>query len=68
MQWTCSRITKGPSSWHVNNHASRWTKHIDMKHHLVWDVCDAGKVRVVYIRTEYQHADLVTKPLGMQTF
>ena len=52
----------------VNKHASRRNKHIDAKHHLVRDVCDTGKVRVVDVRTEDQHADLFTKPLDMQKF
>ena len=43
-------------------------KHIDMKHDLVRDACDAGKVRVVYVRTEDQHADLLTKPLYIRKF
>ena len=53
----------------VNKHASRRSKHIDVKHHLVRDAaCDAGKVKVVCVRTEDQHADLFTKPLERQTF
>ena len=48
--------------------ASRRTKHIDVKHNLVRVACDAGKVRVVYIKTEDQHADLFTKPLDIQMF
>ena len=46
--------------------ANRGTKHIGLKHFLVIDACDAGKVRVVYVRTEYQHANLFTKPLDKQ--
>ena len=30
--------------------------------------CDTNKVRVVYARTEDQHADLFTKSLDMQKF
>ena len=52
----------------TNKHASRRTKHIDMKHHLVKDASNARKVRVAYVRSEYQHADLLTKPLDMQKF
>ena len=37
-----------------------------MKHHLVRDVSDARKVGVAYVRSEDQHADLLTKPLDMQ--
>ena len=52
----------------TNKHASRRTKHIDMKHHLVRDVSDAQKVRLAYVRSEDQHADLLTKQLDMQKF
>ena len=38
----------------VNKIDSRRTKHINVKHHLVRNACDAGKVRVVYVRTEDQ--------------
>ena len=52
----------------TNKHASRRTKHIDVKHHLVRDASDARKVRVGYVRSEDQHADLLTKPLDLQKF
>ena len=52
----------------TKKHASRRTKHIDVKHHLVRDASDARKVRVVYVRSEDQHADLLIKPLDMQAF
>ena len=54
----CSKTMRGPSSW----------KHIDVKHHLVRDASDARKVRVAYVRTGVQHADLLTKPLDIQKF
>ena len=52
----------------TNKHASRRTKQIDVKHHLVRDASDTRKVRVAYVRSEDQHADLLTKPLDMQKF
>ena len=52
----------------TNKHASRRTKHDDVKHHLVREASDARKVRVAYVRSEDQHVDLLTKPLDMQTF
>ena len=52
----------------TNKHASRRTKHIDVEHHLVRDASDARKVRVAYVRSEDQHADLLTKPLDTQKF
>ena len=48
----------------INKHASGRTKHIDMEHHLVRDASDARMVRVAYVKSENQHADLLTKPLS----
>ena len=50
----------------TNKHANRRSKHIDVKHHLVRVASDARKVRVAYVRSEDQHADLLTMPLDMQ--
>ena len=52
----------------TNKHASRRTTQTNVKHHLVRDASDARKVRVAYVRSEDQHADLLTKPLEMQNF
>ena len=52
----------------TNKYASRRTKHIDVKHHLVRDASDARKIRVAYVRSKDQHADLLTKPLDLQRF
>ena len=52
----------------TNKHASRRTKHIDVNRHLVRDASDARRVRVAYVRSEEQLADLLTKPLDMQNF
>ena len=49
----------------TNKHASRSTKNIDVKHHLVRDASDAREVKVAYVRSEDQHADLLTKPLNI---
>ena len=52
----------------TNKHASRRTKHIDLKYHLVRDTSDAREVRVAYVSSGDQHADLLTKSLDMQKF
>ena len=49
-------------------HASRRAKHVDVKHGFERDACDAGKIRVVYVKTENQHADMSTKPLEIHNF
>ena len=52
----------------TNKHASRRTKHIDVKHHLMRDASDARKVRVAYVRSGDQQTGLLTKPLDIQKF
>ena len=57
---------KGAIKLATNKHASRSAKHIDVKHHLVRDASNARKVRVAYVRSGDQHADLLTKTLDMR--
>ncbi|CAN0473389.1 unnamed protein product [Ascophyllum nodosum] len=42
-----------------NKHSSRRTRHIDVKHHIVRDAVEEGLVRIVYVRSEEQHADMI---------
>ncbi|KXJ68658.1 hypothetical protein RP20_CCG002259 [Aedes albopictus] len=39
------------------------TKHIDIRHHFIRDAWEKGDVQVVYISTDKQTADGLTKPL-----
>jgi hypothetical protein len=40
------------------------TKHIDVRYHFVRERVESGEVRLVYVPTEHQLADLMTKPLN----
>ena len=51
-----------------NKHSSRRTRPIDVKHHIVRDAVEGGLVRIVYVRSEEQHADILTKALNTRTF
>ena len=51
-----------------NSHSSKRTRHIDIKHHLIRFAVDEGKVRVTYVKTEHQYADVLTKPLDRRAF
>ena len=51
-----------------NKHSSRRMRHIDVKHHIVRDAVEEGLVRIVYVRSEEQHADILTKALDTRTF
>lgn len=44
--------------------SSNRTRDIDVKHHYIRDAVLEKNVYIVYIRTEYQHADMLTKPLN----
>ena len=51
-----------------NRHSSKQTRHIDIIYHLIRDAVDEGKVRITYVKTEDQHADVLTKPLDRRMF
>ncbi|KAL8104040.1 hypothetical protein AgCh_028318 [Apium graveolens] len=44
------------------------TKHIDVHHHFLRDNAAKGKIELVFVPTEYQLADIFTKPLGEARF
>ena len=51
-----------------NRQSNRRTRHIDVKHHIVRDAVEEGLVRIVHVRSEEKHADILTKALDMRTF
>ena len=61
----CSKTMRGPSSWPQISMLVVGLSTF-MKHHLVRGASDARKVRVAYVRSEDQHADLLNEPLDMQ--
>jgi hypothetical protein len=44
------------------------TKHVDIKYHFTTDTVEAGAVRLQWIPTKQQQADIFTKALDAQTF
>ena len=44
------------------------TKHIDIRHHFLRDHQSKGDIAVQHVRTEYQLADIFTKPLDESRF
>ncbi|GJU84622.1 hypothetical protein Tco_1292168 [Tanacetum coccineum] len=44
------------------------TKHIDIRYHFIWDHNLKGDIELHFIPTEYQLADIFTKPLDEPTF
>ena len=58
------------SSIHLSKHDSshQRTKHIDITHHFIRDHVRANDVVIVWIPTEQQQADLLTKMLPTTRF
>ena len=44
------------------------SKHIDIRHHFIRERLANGEFKVVYMPSEEQHADFLTKPLHHGTF
>lgn len=44
------------------------TKHIDVKYHFLRDLYSKGEMRIMYINTDEQTADIFTKPLAKSRF
>jgi len=47
----------------VNHIVERQTKHIDVRHHHIWEQLDKKKVELFYVPREDNPADILTKPL-----
>ena len=44
------------------------TKHVDIKYHHITDVIEKGLIKIEWVTTEEQQADIMTKALAVQTF
>ena len=44
------------------------TKHIEVRHHFLRDNVSKGLIKLLFIPTENQIADIFTKPLGEERF
>ena len=51
-----------------NNDSSKKLKHIDIKYHFIVENVATGKVKLNYIESNNNIADLFTKPLGKCLF
>lgn len=47
-----------------NQNCSKNTKHIDIKYHFTRDLKEKGIIDLIYVPTEHNIADMMTKPLG----
>ena len=44
------------------------SKHIEMRYHFIRDLVQRGALKLQYIRTDEQIADILTKPLSASKF
>ena len=44
------------------------SKHIEIKYHYIRDMVQRGAVKILYVATEEQIADVLTKPLARLKF
>ena len=51
-----------------NDTAHHRTKHIDIRHHFIRDVINSGVIKLVWISTDKQLADIFTKALPAATY
>ena len=58
---------EGPIKITTNRFSGRQTRHVDVKHHVVRDAIDGKIVRVGYVKSREQHADVITKALDSKT-
>ncbi|GKD92567.1 hypothetical protein Tco_1372404, partial [Tanacetum coccineum] len=49
-----------------NNVQHPRSKHIDIRHHFIKEQVENGVVELYFVRTEYQLADIFTKPLARE--
>ncbi|GJV95426.1 hypothetical protein Tco_1547003 [Tanacetum coccineum] len=49
-----------------NNIQHSRSKHIDIRHHFIKEQVENGVVELYFVRTEYQLADIFTKPLARE--
>ncbi|GKB38819.1 retrovirus-related pol polyprotein from transposon TNT 1-94 [Tanacetum coccineum] len=49
-----------------NNVQHSRSKHIDIRHHFIKEQVENGVVKLYFVRTEYQLADIFTKPLARE--
>ena len=48
--------------------SSARSRHIDIRHHFIRGLSENGIIKIIYVPAEQQHADTLTKGLGLEAF
>ena len=59
---------KGAIDLAKNPLSSSNSKHIDVRYHFLRELAASGDIAVQYLRSEDQHADILTKAIGRESF
>ena len=59
---------KGATDLAKNPLSSSNSKHIDVRYHFLRDLVRKGDLSVKYLKTEEEHADIITKAIGRESF
>ena len=59
---------KGAIDLAKNPLSSSNSKHIDVRYHFLRKLVGTGDLSVTYLRTDDQHADILTKAIGKESF
>ena len=62
----CDKI--GATYLENNAKLSQRTKHIDVKHHFVREYIEKGLIKIVFVRSEENEADIWTKNVKQDTY
>ena len=60
--------SKGATELAKNPLSSSNSKHIDVRYHVLREFVGTGDLSAKYLRTEGQHADILTKAIGKESF
>ena len=65
---TLMEDNEGAKAMAENPHSSGRSKHIDVRWHFIRELVEKKEQKVVHVALEWQHADILTKALGVKLF
>ena len=63
-----SEDSQGTTTMAENDMSWEQTKNIEVRHHIIKELVGRGVLSVQFTESSRQHADILTKPLGLEAF